>query len=239
MLMIRRLITGALAALLVTGCSDSRKPTVRGGTTESDAPSTDMTPPADVFPSSPHGEGPPGDLGPEVRLGAVQLTAPESWIRKAPRSGFVLAEFGLPQAEGDTTEGRLTVTAVGGSIEANVARWRDQFGGKPDQESQEEIEVSGVPVTLIDLAGAYDEQHMGMGPTEHLPGYRMQAAIFSAGGQQFIIKGYGPEKTMAAHADEFLALIRSLKSPHSGPSEPEVTPPEAESTTPEAAAPEG
>jgi hypothetical protein len=216
---------GTMAVLLVAGCADARKPSVRRGTEEPDSQSTGTVGSTELSPSMPSAHAVPEALGPEVYLGTMYLTAPEGWIRKQPRSGFVLAEFSLPRAEGDEADGRLTVTAVGGSIEDNVARWRQQFGGRPERESQEDLQIAGVEVALVDFSGTYDDTHMGMPISVERPGYRMRGAIFSIGGQQFIIKCYGPEKTMAQQADGFVGFIRSLK-----PIQPEAGVPESKDT---------
>jgi hypothetical protein len=166
--------------------------------------------------------------GREVSLGRIRLVAPEHWVRKPSRSRFFLAEFSLPRADGDAQDGHLTVTAVGGSVEENVARWRRQFGGKPEQEAIEEIEVAGVRVTLVDFSGTYSDQHGGIAPGTELPRSRMLAAIFDLPGQQHIVKCYGPEKTMAAEADAFLAFIGSPGPTGDRSSEPETTTAEPE-----------
>jgi len=150
--------------------------------------------------------------GPVVAFGMVQLTAPEGWIRKPPRSGFVRAEFSLPRAEGDSADGRLTVTVAGGSVEDNIERWRGQFAGKPEKESQEKIKVSQTEVALVDFSGTYLDQGAMMGPGTEQPGYRMLGAIFDLGGELHFIKAYGPAKTMAAQADKFRSFVRSLKT---------------------------
>jgi hypothetical protein len=71
-----------------------------------------------------------------VELDAITLTAPEGWGRKPTSSGFLLAEFTLPRANDDDWDGRLTVSSAGGDIEANIDRWRGQFGGKPSNETR-------------------------------------------------------------------------------------------------------
>ena len=68
---------------------------------------------------------------PEVELGEVRLTAPKGWVRKVPRSEVIAAEFTLPRAEGDDADGRLTVSSVGGTLQENLDRWRQQFGESP------------------------------------------------------------------------------------------------------------
>ncbi len=105
-----------------------------------------------------------------------------------------------------------------------MARWRQQFGGNPQTESSEEIEVAGVQVALVDLTGTYSDSQGDFAPAVPHAGYRMRAAIFDLPSRQLIVKCYGPEKTMAEQNDAFLAFVHSLKSTRGGPSEPESSP---------------
>jgi hypothetical protein len=152
----------------------------------------------------------------QIDLGKIRLAAPKSWQQREPRMpGFILAEFALPKAPGDAEDGRLTVSAAQGGVQGNIDRWRKQFGGKPEKESTEKIEVAGATITLIELSGTYQDQRGGMmmgGETIERPGYRMLGAIIDLGEEQlYFVKAYGPAKTMAAHADEFRSMLRSLK----------------------------
>ena len=52
------------------------------------------------------------------------LTAPNEWVRRKPSSMFLLTEFTLPKVDGDTADGRLTVSSAMGSLEDNINRWR-------------------------------------------------------------------------------------------------------------------
>jgi hypothetical protein len=126
-----------------------------------------------------------------------------------------LAEFSFPPAEGDQAGGRVTVSLAGGSVQANIDRWRQQFGGKPEKESQERITVAGVPVTLVDLSGTFNDQRGPFAPAVAHPGYRMMAAILDLEGQLAFVKAYAPAKTMAVHGQEFQKFVRSLS--RSGP----------------------
>ena len=93
-----------------------------------------------------------------MELDAITLTAPEGWGRKPTSSGFLLAEFTLPRADGDDWDGRLTVSSAGGDIEANIDRWRGQFGGKPSNETRRKIEADGLEIAIVDLSGDYSDQ---------------------------------------------------------------------------------
>jgi hypothetical protein len=149
--------------------------------------------------------------GGEVRVDAITLTAPKAWPRKQPRSSFVQAEFMLPRAEGDKADGRLTVTTAGGSIEANINRWKGQFGGAQENAHEEQIEVGGLQVTFVDFSGDYNDQPGPFAPAVQRSGYRMLAAIIPVNGQLHFVKAVGPNKTVAAHAEEIKTFIRSVK----------------------------
>lgn len=209
--MIRKLMTIALVALVLAGCGESHGPVRREASTE--PPPQPANPHGAMMPSMPM----PSAEGPEVSLSPMRVTAPESWVRKQPRSPILLAEFSLPHSEGDATDGRLTITAVGGSIDDNVARWKGEFGGEPTEDAQEQLDIEGVEVTVIRLAGSYSSQHGMTTPGAQVSGSRMLAAIFSVADRQFIVKCYGPEKTMNDREEEFLAFLGSLKPATAAP----------------------
>jgi hypothetical protein len=152
-----------------------------------------------------------GNKGGPVELTRITLQAPAGWDRREPSSGFVLAEFYFPKAEGDERDGRLTVSTAGGDIEANIERWRDQFGGKPDKESRRTIEASGLAVTLVDFAGDFEDQRGPFAPATKQPDSRMLAAIIPVDDELFFVKAVGPEKTIAAHEEQFVAFVESVK----------------------------
>lgn len=157
-------------------------------------------------------------LGPTVEIGSFRLTAPEGWVRKQPRSSFTLAEFSLPRAEGDTDDARLTVTIAGGTLEANVDRWRGQVGGKDDS-TPEKLDIAGVQVTLVNFSGNFADQHGAMmtaeqpqQPEQQQQGSRLIGAIIPLGDQLGFVKCTGPDKTVAQHADELRAFVKSMTS---------------------------
>jgi len=123
---------------------------------------------------------------------------------------FILAEFALPRAEGDSADGRLTVSVARGSLKDNIERWRGQFGGKPDKESQETIKVEGIDVTLVDFSGTYQDQMGPFAPGVDRSNYRNLGEIFELGELHFL-KAYEPAQTMEARAPEFRAFVQSLK----------------------------
>ena len=203
--MLRKFVATLLCVVLV-GCGDSYRPVKR------DAPAQ---PAPQVSPSGPAAEMSPDTPAPasggQVDLAAIRLTAPDSWNRKQPQSGFVAAEFGLPRAEGDDNDGRLTISVAGGSVKDNIDRWRGQFGGNLQNDSQQEQEIAGTQVTVVDFSGTYNDQPGPFAPGVERQGYRMLAAIIPVSDQLHFIKAYGPEKTIAQHEQAFRAFLETLQ----------------------------
>lgn len=140
---------------------------------------------------------------------SVALDGPEGWRVVKPRSIVIQAEFALPKAEGDDRDGRLTVVKAGGSVDANIERWRHQFE-ELKEKPVEEIDVSGTEVTVVDCGGTYKERQVGGRAVARRPGYRMLGAILSKPDGLWFVKGYGPEKTMARHEETFRAFVETL-----------------------------
>lgn len=169
---------------------------------------------------NPHGgmQLPEGDSGAKLEnngkldIDTVHFTVPKSWIAKA-HSAMLQAEYGVPRAEGDKEDGRLTVSQLGGTLEENVARWKQQFGEKPEKENEETIDVGGIKIVVVDFSGTYNDSRGMMGPTVARPDYRLLGAIFQIPGEEGLhfIKCYGPKKTVTARADEIKEFLRSLK----------------------------
>lgn len=151
------------------------------------------------------------DAGGPVDLDAIVLTAPSGWRRVKPSSSFVAAEFSLPGTDGDNADARLTVSTAGGSVEANIQRWKGQFDPLTEETPQEEIDVAGIQVAVVDLAGNFNDQRGPFAPAVQRPDYRMIAAIIPVNGQLHFVKATGPQQTMAAHADEIREFVRSVR----------------------------
>jgi hypothetical protein len=97
-----------------------------------------------------------------------------------------------------------------GTVEANLDRWRDQFGGKPEKASEQRKEINGLDIALVDFSGEFNDQRGPFAPATTRSGYRMLAAIIPADGELHFVKAVGPEATIAAHADRFQEFIDSV-----------------------------
>lgn len=121
------------------------------------------------------------------------------------------------------TECYLTAQ-VGGGVTGNLARWYGQFGVKevPAVESMPVFELAGRPGRLIELSGNYKGTN---------PGFAMILGFASDGDSLATLKFTGPEATVKAHRESFLALAKSLRSA-SGSADPKAPPIERGQTMP-------
>lgn len=149
--------------------------------------------------------------------GELKLKASASWTRKRPQTAIVEHEFAAGPAKGDTAEGRLTVMAAGGGVEANIDRWIGQFtqpdgGSTRDRAKIKKLKVAGEDVHLVDISGTFKDQRGPVAPAVERPKYRMLGAIIATKSLgNYFIKFYGPERTIAENEPAFVAMIEGLE----------------------------
>jgi hypothetical protein len=220
--MVRRIVLISLCIFAVAGCY--REPENQGAAgTRADDASADQQANGDAMSPDTVLSPPPKSQkiieSRSVALGPKRLTAPDDWTRKSASNRFVMTEFTLDKVEGDPKDGRLTVSTARGGIEPNIERWKGQFVPEPEATSRETIEVDDIEITVVDFSGTYNDARGPFMPGTEREDYRMLAAIIPLEGQLYFVKGYGPEKTMAAHEDRFYEFIRSLEPAGDKPQE--------------------
>jgi hypothetical protein len=148
--------------------------------------------------------------------GQLQLKAPGTWVRKKPQFPIIEYEFSVPAVQGDTTDGRLTVMAASGGVDANIDRWYSQFtqadgGSTRDRAKVKRIKAGGQEVHLVDISGTFKDQRGPMAPAVERPKYRMLAAIIETKkSDNYFVKLYGPERTIADQEKAFVTMIEGL-----------------------------
>lgn len=153
----------------------------------------------------------------ELAGGDFKLQFPTAWNKVEAKSSMIEVEVKVPMADGDDSErdGRLTIMAAGGSIDANIERWKGQFS-QPDGSATsektkvEEIEVDGMKAHMVDISGTYGERARMTAPPTMREDYRMLAAIIETGTQQYFIKFYGGSTTVEANEERFKNFIKSF-----------------------------
>ncbi len=208
----RRRLAWALALLAgACGCA-GEAPGEPAAANEAEGPGPAVPLLAPVRPPAAAGELPPGHPPLESGSGPLAWTAPAGWISEPPSSAMRRAQYRVPGPGGDA---ECVVyyfgPGQGGDTQANLERWAGQFRGPEGQDPEPEItelQVSGLRVTLIEVAGTYVNPLVLDAPR---PGYRLLGAIAQAADANWFFKLTGPDATVQAQREAFAALVRSLR----------------------------
>jgi len=195
-----------IAAILITvamliGCSSSEKPKQEAGET-----------PGAGMPKAPRFHG---------NVAGVSWSFPNTWT-VAPEKPMRSATYIVQPVSGDSDSAECAIyyfgSSSGGGKQANLERWASQFeqsDGKPSMEHaiMKEESVNGLPVSTIDLKGAY---LVASGPMMQVSGkkegYRLLGAIVEGPQGSIFFKMTGPEKTMTATESDFREMVASLQA---------------------------
>jgi gluconolactonase len=144
-----------------------------------------------------------------IKAGGITLKVPETWKEKESTSSFRAAEVEVPGSGDDKTPGELVVfhfQGGGGGVQANVDRWIGQFEADGRKVKVFEGKSAQGAYTLVELTGTYKKP---IGPpiqmkSKPMPGWRVLGVVLqTADGGPYFIKLDGPDKTIAAVADDF------------------------------------
>ena len=144
----------------------------------------------------------------------IRWSAPAGWKTEAARP-MRAATYTVPSTGGPA---ECVVNyfgpGQGGTVAANVERWRSQVlgaDGRPAAAKVTTRTVRGVRITVVDSEGAYT----GMGGPmvsnpKPVPGYRLLGAIAEGPKGNVFFKLTGPAKTIAAQQSAFDRLLASI-----------------------------
>lgn len=140
---------------------------------------------------------------------------PDSWIEEPPASSMRATQFRVP-SEGDAGDAELAVFAnIGGSNDANIARWVGQFTAEDGTGVEPELtalEADGMPVTVVSLSGTYSGMLPSGAPTEAAVNTGFLAAIVETPFTVLHLRLVGPAATVEANREHFMNLVKGLKS---------------------------
>jgi hypothetical protein len=165
-----------------------------------------------------HDEGVGAPAAPtfEEAAGGLAWHAEEPLVSRRPSSSMRAAEYVVR----DHPDAELTVFYFGrdqgGGVDENIDRWVGQFeqpDGRPSREAAriERIEVQDMPVTTVEVAGAFAGMRgMGGGGGAARPGFRMLGAIAEGPEGMVFFKLTGPVEAVDAAEQAFRALVGSI-----------------------------
>ena len=168
----------------------------------------------------------------EVEAGEIKVSVPSAWKQRQPSNKLRLVQFSILPVPGETESSEYYVAGpIGGSIEANIARWLEMF----QKEGREVVMTKGTcpqgEYVMVQLTGTY---RLPIGPpilrkTEPAPGYRMQGVVLTVAkdGQaagNYFVRLTGPKNTVIANEAAFRTSIgadASKEEKYELPSTPE------------------
>ena len=147
----------------------------------------------------------------------LRWTAPAGWMSEKPMP-MRAATYSIAPAEGDKASAECGVyffgAGQGGSIEANIERWKGQFkgpGGQPAAAQVARRTSRGLTITTVDTSGEYSGLGGPMGNARPVAGYRLLGAIVEGPGGNVFVKFTGPARTIAANERKFEQLLASFE----------------------------
>ena len=148
----------------------------------------------------------------------VRWTAPGGWTNEGARP-MRAATYVIAPTSGDKASAECGVyffgAGQGGTVEANVERWKGQFkgpDGKPALAKLAKRTVHGLAITTIDVSGEYSGMGGPMAAARGVADYRLMGAIVEGPGGNLFVKFTGPAKTIAANQQKFEQLVASFQA---------------------------
>ena len=148
----------------------------------------------------------------KVAEGNISFEVSKIWEIVTPANRMLEAEIKVDREEGDEQDGRMTIMGAGGSIDANIKRWEDQFVGAKAHTWKNEV---GGLVTFVTIEGTFMDAPGGPfsgKPKIERKNYQMLAAIIQTKDHgNYFVKFYGPKLTVKNNSGYFFEMIKSLK----------------------------
>ena len=128
-----------------------------------------------------------------------------------------VATYAVAPAPGDKIGAECAIyffgAGQGGSVDANIERWKDQFrapDGKPAVAQVAKRTMQGLTITTIDTSGTYSGMGGPLAAQPAVADYRLLGAILEGSDGNLFVKFTGPAKTIAANRQKFDQLIASF-----------------------------
>ena len=140
---------------------------------------------------------------------------PAGWQSRAPSSSMRLAEYVVPGRDGGAGAEVVVYffgAGQGGSVDANLARWRGQFSNPDGGPVAEKItrETSGAfPVTIAEWRGSY-ARGVGAGGAPR-PDHMLVAAVVETPKGALFFQLFGPKGAVEPQVASYLSMVKALK----------------------------
>lgn len=144
------------------------------------------------------------------------VPVPSEWKAKAPSSSMRLAEYVTPAEPAGSANVVVYFfgPGQGGSIDANLERWKSQFSNPEGGPVQERITIErrGFPTTIAEYRGTYARgTGMGSAAEDALPNHLLIAAVVQTPRGTLFFQCFGPVAAVEHQRDTYLAFVRQVK----------------------------
>jgi len=176
------------------------------GGTETEVPPVPVAPVSEVTQTlGPAETSLPTDAG-WRRFDGIRFNIPDEWEEVEAR--MVDSKYALQTADGRI---EITLTAMGGGIDANLNRWVKQMQQSPGDSVEEElITLDGVEAKLIDVRGSFS-QVSSQSSASHS---RLIGVALPISPRDFYVKLTGPRDAVAGYHDSFRAFLKTAEIVH-------------------------
>ncbi|MBI1313616.1 hypothetical protein GC176_20180 [bacterium] len=151
-----------------------------------------------------------GELAGDVttrEYAGISFDIPAAWS-EIPNQTMVDSKYIVHTAQGDM---ELTLTSMGGGIEANLNRWVGQVGQAPgDEPTWSTVDVAGIESRMVDVRGSFDSRLPGQSGTQD--NWRL-IGIAVPLPRDFFVKLVGPREAVAEFQDDLTVFLKTAKQP--------------------------
>ncbi len=141
---------------------------------------------------------------------AISWKAPARWSEVPNTSSMRIASYHVPAASGAADEAELSVVRAGGSTEANLQRWIEQFADGRTVERSTRM-VRGLEISIVEVAGTFQAAGMGAADSARSrPGWMLRGAVVETDQGSYFFKLTGPSASVRAARVDFDALLGSI-----------------------------
>jgi hypothetical protein len=153
-----------------------------------------------------------------VTLLGYRSTAPATWRQTPSSSSMRLAQFTIPGSRASEVAAEVVVYYFGpdqgGSVEANLARWKGQFSspdGRPVYERIAKDNGGTFPMTIAEYRGTY-ARGIGQGNAAAAkPNQVLVAVIAETPKGALFFQLFGDIAQATPHTDALVKMVRALK----------------------------
>ncbi len=142
----------------------------------------------------------------ERKFAGISFQVPSEWA-EFPASPFVDAKFAISRPEGELT---LSLTTMGGGIDANLQRWIDQFEQEPgDAATRKTARIDSLESQWVDVRGTFASS-VGNDAGPH-SNWRLVGIAIPVTPRPFFIKLTGPRDAVGDFLEEFQSFLDSAR----------------------------